>query len=105
MLWLPTYTGPAVLTSPLPRLRQYSDDSLGSRIQAISVKKANETVAITATLRFQMMTAKTTKSSGVSLIAAASPIRAPRGIRRGRSGSSGSRSATTSAMSIVLTCP
>ena len=70
------------------------------------VKTAKLIMPVTAARRLPIRKAKTTNSAGVSLIAAASPISAPCGNPAQRSpGASGSRSATTSAISIVLTWP
>ena len=70
------------------------------------VNTAKLIMAVTASRRRPIMKAKTTNSAGVSLIAAASPISVPCGIRRrGSPGRSGSRSATTRAISSVFTWP
>ncbi len=58
-----------------------------------------------ATLRRPVRKAKTRKSNGVSLIAAASPVATPRGSQRRSPTARGSRSPTTSAISRVFTWP
>jgi hypothetical protein len=69
------------------------------------VNTAKLIIAVIATRDLPIKNAKITNSAGVSLIAAARPIKVPCGIRRRSPGASGSRSATTKAIRMVFTWP
>ena len=92
--------------SPPDRPPKNTTVSRKSRIAPIPVKTTKLIIAVIAARRLPIRNAKTTNSAGVSLIAAARPIKVPCGIRRALiRRRQGSRSATTSAISMVFTWP
>ena len=80
--WLPVYSGEAVRVSPPDRPPKKATVSSNSRMAPSPVKARKLTMPVSAARRRPIRKTKTTNSAGVSLIAAASPISVPWGIRR-----------------------
>lgn len=102
-LWLSTRPRSSGIPTPLSRSDQKVTESAGASTTPSRIDAAKVTSATTAPRRSPRRTSQTTKTSGVSLTAAASPIATPR--HRSQNAPRASSPAATSPTSTMLTWP